>query len=1744
MAGRSCTSPYTVLPPQIVATVPRRNLKMAALHPFGPATSSYSSSACSSSVATFPRAAHHLRRPASLVIEPYSASKARDLENFAVSGQVSERRKFFEAEPLRNEERTTWLANEEGEEEVEKEEAEVEIKKKKEVIPAGELPKPQEPLTEVIRYRVVDPHRLPPPRPRPRQQRNTISAFPFWTSQQEKVTAPLRRILDEERGLGGGENLPAGGGPPTTTAMTASGEETRKKFEAGVRSGWPREGCGEGRGGGGGGGGGGKGTSSSAGEPEVLSTRETPSGNGRADQLLAVAPPRAAAAAVSAFPSGRVPCKCDHSIVVSTEDTSSVRCSENGVVVHGGGGGGGGGGGAGGAGDDQQAMAAPSSGSSPRVVAASIKSFRDIPQELFDSLPESSVDPTPLEKQRVASMSSSTQQEAPSGWQAMRRSHQSLLLEAAGRDPEEFFYSSESEHPLDSSGEHIELEDPELLECVNPYVIKPTEISHRFRGFCSTLLGGHPDTEDPDDSIQRFRTCDPLRKSEFTSIPPYSKLDFYELPDRRENYVLPENSGVTPPTKRSSVPPEPPKRNPFPRTQVAQNGNAVPEGYTYLIQNNHNLHRSSYPAGGNGELRGYNYDSHIDHRYYSSDSSYEVDYHQIYPDRVDRGRPSGGRQDGEDPKVRRHSYVESHSRDQQVFDLNDRRTQLDKELEAAGVFFRRPEEAPLPPSQLQRGSSRQPQQQQENQLLQRHDARAIMGDHVTVVRLSGEGESREVFYPEEPPPPTPPPPLPSQPLPPPEGGETTDEVAAALKMLDVSLAEHQSAAGASGASSSSSSESSSPQRSHASSVVDRSDVPAAAGPTTSATHDIHENDASGAGRAPASTPTTKEHRPVTSTTPVICGEVVKVSSSGKERSDQQNSISTCKASAGGRPGGTQDRSSAASATVGGLSKRGAKEAPQVPPAVPPKPRHPSSESKESNHESLNLIEEVYVGSKTVPKSSVSMTAYYPGMDHFPRSSPDLVEVRTTRSRGEKPPPPPRTTPLTVPRSSEGTGGRGTTTGVGVDSDSGHESGATSPCGTLTGEDTQSPPPSPPEPVHQRSSTGQLPSSSSSSPSTERPPSLRSFKGEEVVEGDLHVAVVGEARTTEEVQARIGETPRPSTHFVVVAIDFGTTYSGYAFSFTRDPESVHMMKKWEGGDPGVQNHKTPTIVLLTPEGAFHSLGFTARDTFHDLDPAQAPKWLYFDRFKMALHSNQPLSRETMLEAHNGVKVPALTIFSYALRYFRDHALRELSDVTGVGVVEEDVRWVVTVPAIWSHPAKQLMRTAAYQAGLGSVERPDQLLIALEPEAAAIYCRRLRQHQLVPERPPDLRVPSLNRNSAALSNRHSQLQSDSEEPLALPQLERGTVYMVVDCGGGTVDMTVHQVTGRGPARLKELHKATGGPYGSTGVDVEFVRLLDRLFGADFMSAFKQQRPAAFVDLMIAFESRKRNASPYRTNPLNIALPFSFIDLFRKFKGKDVEWAIRKGAGEGVRWSAQGMLRVEPDAMRRLFIPTLDNITKCIEGVVSAPEVAGLRYLFLVGGFAESELLQRHVRDAFGHRVHVIIPQGMGLATLRGAVQFGLDPGVVTVRRSRLTYGVGVLNRFQASLHPPEKRVVSGGAEWCADVLDRFVTVDESVAVGDVVTRSYTPATHGQTTVILHLYATPRHDAKFVTEEEVRRVGTLHLDLGTFPKTSPIHNASSSRREITVHMKFGDTEVSASAVDLSSGTCVSARLDFLTL
>uniref|UniRef100_H2ZCP8 Heat shock protein 12B n=1 Tax=Ciona savignyi TaxID=51511 RepID=H2ZCP8_CIOSA len=584
------------------------------------------------------------------------------------------------------------------------------------------------------------------------------------------------------------------------------------------------------------------------------------------------------------------------------------------------------------------------------------------------------------------------------------------------------------------------------------------------------------------------------------------------------------------------------------------------------------------------------------------------------------------------------------------------------------------------------------------------------------------------------------------------------------------------------------------------------------------------------------------------------------------------------------------------------------------------------------------------------------------------------------------------------------------------------------------------------------------------------------------------------------------------HFVVVAIDFGTTYSGYAFSFVQQPDAVHLMRKWTGGDPGVSNQKTPTIVLLRPSGEFHSFGFEARDFYHDLDANEAKKWIFLDRFKMTLHSDQVhVLCLTQLESANGRFVPALQVFSHALRFFKDHALQELTDELGTNMKITDVRWVVTVPAIWRPQAKQFMRQAAYQArrhllyaGLASESFPEQLVIALEPEAASIFCRKVR---------------------------YSQLSSTSSDDMTVEDsLTVGSQYMVVDCGGGTVDVTIHEVLGGGG--LKEVEAASGDVMGSVAVDQQFENLLRKIFGAKFVENFQRKRPIGWVDLMIAWESRKRSTCPDRVSPLNVALPFSFIDLHRKVRGFTVETALRNFSDQNIKWSPQGMVRISSAMMRDLFTPTLEAIA----AHVSSHMNDRISHLFLVGGFAESRMLQKAIRFSVAEHVRVIIPSDASLTILKGAVLFGLDPTAVRMRTSHMTYGVGILNKYITSIHPATKKLIRGSSIWCKDVFDAYVRGGDAVALGDVVQRSYAPVRPDQSEIVINFYSSPRRDVRFIDEENVAKCATLRIQL---PKTTSVM----SRRELRISMMFGDTEIKIDCLDVSTGSRVDARADFFS-
>ena len=124
----------------------------------------------------------------------------------------------------------------------------------------------------------------------------------------------------------------------------------------------------------------------------------------------------------------------------------------------------------------------------------------------------------------------------------------------------------------------------------------------------------------------------------------------------------------------------------------------------------------------------------------------------------------------------------------------------------------------------------------------------------------------------------------------------------------------------------------------------------------------------------------------------------------------------------------------------------------------------------------------------------------------------------------------------------------------------------------------------------------------------------------------------------------------------------------------------------------------------------------------------------------------------------------------------------------------------------------MRKAAKVAGINDFESTNRLQLVIEPEAACVACEQENAN-----------------------------------------LKKGDTFMVLDCGGGTVDITMHRVAKKEPSlKLEEIAPPSGGPFGSTYVDLEFEKFLKDLVGEDAFGRFKPS--GEWVALMRTWEGVK--------------------------------------------------------------------------------------------------------------------------------------------------------------------------------------------------------------------------------------------------------------------------------------------------
>ncbi|MFD9418018.1 hypothetical protein ACFWC9_25350 [Streptomyces goshikiensis] len=452
--------------------------------------------------------------------------------------------------------------------------------------------------------------------------------------------------------------------------------------------------------------------------------------------------------------------------------------------------------------------------------------------------------------------------------------------------------------------------------------------------------------------------------------------------------------------------------------------------------------------------------------------------------------------------------------------------------------------------------------------------------------------------------------------------------------------------------------------------------------------------------------------------------------------------------------------------------------------------------------------------------------------------------------------------------------------------------------------------------------------------------------------------------------------------------------------------------------------------------------------------------------------------------------------YLQRLYR----RALEEAQRWGYGPDDIRWCVTVPAIWTDEQKQVMRDCAIRAGLPAED--GRLVLAIEPEAAAHYART-----------SGVNVPG----------EQGQEDSDLQAP--------GCRFVVVDCGGGTVDLTSYENDAEG--RMVETGIPTGGPYGSEAINRAFRErlLVDRFGKAEIVDGLEARCPEAFLDLCEQWERSKLDFTADRTSPFLLNIPTA-ID--RALGAAVRKRLTRKQDGT----NDQIVVTVKEAA--ELFDTVVPEILDLIDGQLkdtenSAPAGSPRPLILLVGGFAASRFLQSAVTSHIGERARVLVPPDPAAAVLHGAALFAYEPRI-RARRSRLTYGVAITHEFEEGVDPEERHYFdSFGNKRCTNRFAKIVTRRDLIDTDEESHGVFEPVEPTSTRMSIRLYSSTEDDPRYVTDAGCTKIGRIQVDL------SKVMEFAHKDRGVDLYLRFGETQIKARAVVKKSGEEVSTTIRF---
>ena len=366
----------------------------------------------------------------------------------------------------------------------------------------------------------------------------------------------------------------------------------------------------------------------------------------------------------------------------------------------------------------------------------------------------------------------------------------------------------------------------------------------------------------------------------------------------------------------------------------------------------------------------------------------------------------------------------------------------------------------------------------------------------------------------------------------------------------------------------------------------------------------------------------------------------------------------------------------------------------------------------------------------------------------------------------------------------------------------------------------------------------------------------------------------------------------------------------------------------------------------------------------------------------------------------------------------------------------------------------------------------------------------------------------------------------------------MFTVVDCGSGTVDLTTRRLLE--DKRISEITERKGENCGSSFVDQEFLKYLERRVGTSALNLLRENHYGQLQYMVQEFCQRVKIPFSGDHTGFNYELDLEEnAPIISKYISKETEEIMEKN---------EWLIDIKYSDVKNMFDPIVDRIIRLIDIQLSNNR-GTCSAMFLVGGFSQNEYLQKRIKEEYRQKVKIIsVPIQPIAAVVRGAALYGLGftnflttnaenankmEGLsfpVYTRVLKYTYGVKILGRWKKEKEHPLNRKIHNDRIYRFDTLvkrGREVKVDEEFSK-----EGYTPLKSSQTGLKFELYKTPKHEARYHDEPEMKLVGTLRIDL---PDTYLACN-----RPVTFGFSFGQMEITAFAKNELNGQNFQTKFD----